>query len=131
MAEADLVDHEGMDRRRFLKVAATVAWATPAILTLSANRAGAQSCVPQGVPCDACVGVNCCIAGSDPLPCCCSDPNDFTTCAGVCRTQAACQAIFPGGPANDPDACFYPGGGGTLGTTTQGVSAHKAKVVRL
>lgn len=130
MTEADLVSREGMERRRFLKAAATVAWATPAILTLAANRAGAQSCVPQGASCDACTGINCCIAGSDPLPCCCSDANDVTTCAGVCRSQAACAALFPGGPANDPDSCFYPGGTGTATATRQIVTTRKAKYVR-
>lgn len=129
MTEADLVNHESMERRRFLRAAATVAWATPAILTLTANRAGAQSCVPQGASCDACVGVNCCIAGSDPLPCCCSDANDVTTCAGVCRSQAQCQSLFPGGPANDPDSCFYPGGTGTTTMARTAVTARKAKVL--
>ena len=124
MTEADLVTQEGMERRRFLRAAATVAWATPAILTLTANRAGAQSCVPQGAPCDACIGVNCCIAGSDPLPCCCSDPNT-PDCPGVCRTQAACMTLFPGGPASDPDACFYPGGTGSA--AARSVSTGKRK----
>lgn len=131
MTESDLIKQEGMERRRFLKAAATVAWATPAILTITANRAGAQSCVPQGAPCDACVGVNCCLAGSDSLPCCCSDANDVTTCAGVCRSQAACIALFPGGPASDPDSCFYPGGTGSTTTMArQAVTARKAKVLR-
>ena len=127
MTEADLVTREGMERRRFLKAAATVAWATPAILTLAANRAGAQSCVPQGAPCEACVGVNCCLAGSDTLPCCCSDANDTTTCAGVCRSQAQCIALFPGGPTTDPDSCFYPGGSSG---TAMARRAVKAKVLR-
>lgn len=131
MTEADLVTREGIERRRFLKAAATVAWATPAILTLTANRAGAQSCVPQGAPCFACDGgLNCCLAGSDQLPCCCSDANDVTTCDGVCRSQAACQALFPGGPSSDPDSCFYPGGTGTTTLARQTITARKAKVVR-
>jgi hypothetical protein len=113
MTEASLVSQEAIERRRFLKGAAVVAWATPAILTLTANRAGAVSCIPHNVLCDACTGVNCCIQGSDAVPCCCSDPDDFTTCDGVCKTTAECQAIFPGGPSNDPDACFYPGGTGS------------------
>ena len=130
VTEADLSHHEGMERRRFLKAAATVAWATPAILTLTANRAGAQSCVPQGAPCDACVGVNCCIAGGDTTPCCCSDANDVTTCAGVCRSQAQCLALFPGGPPDDPDSCFFPGGSGSSVAARQVVTARKAKVLR-
>ena len=45
MTEADLVTQEGMERRRFLKAAATVAWATPAILTLTviASLAGRRA----------------------------------------------------------------------------------------
>lgn len=110
MTEADLVTQEGMERRRFLKAAATVAWATPAILTLTANRAGAQSCVPQGAPCDACTGVNCCVASGDPWPCCCSDAEDDTTCDGVCRTHAQCEALFPSSDPDlaDPDSCWVP-----------------------
>lgn len=128
MTQSDLSGREGMERRRFLQSAATIAWATPAILTLTANRAGAQSCIPQGTACDACIGVNCCIPSGDSLPCCCSDANDTTTCAGVCRTQAACASLFPGGPASDPDSCFYPGGTGT--TTTMARMRTKAKILR-
>lgn len=130
MTEADLVIREGMERRRFLKAAATVAWATPAILTLTANRAGAQSCIPQGAPCDACIGINCCIAGTDPLPCCCSDIDDITTCAGVCRAQSACMSLFPGGPTTDPNSCFYPGGPDTNVAARQVVTARKRKVLQ-
>lgn len=132
MTEADLVNDVGMERRKFLKAAATVAWATPAILTLTANRAGAQSCVPQGASCDACVGVNCCISGSDPFPCCCSDINNTTTCAGVCRTHAQCEALYPSTDptVQDPDSCFYPGGTGSSSTMTRQVAtARKAKVL--
>jgi hypothetical protein len=130
VTEADLVSREGIERRRFLKGAAAIAWATPAILTLTASRAGAQSCVPRGAPCDACAGgVNCCVQSGDPIPCCCSDPDDLTNCGGVCRTTAECQAIFPGGPANDPDACFYPGGTGTASTTARSLArSSKAKM---
>lgn len=116
-----------IERRQFLKGAMTVAWATPLILTVTGDNAGAQSCVPQGAPCDACVGVNCCIAGSDQLPCCCSDANDPTTCAGVCRSQAACQQMFPGGPSSDPDSCFYPGGTGGPTTRARAGTGRKAK----
>jgi hypothetical protein len=129
VTEADLVTQEGMERRRFLKAAATVAWATPAILTLTANRAGAQSCVPQGASCDACVGVNCCIAPGDPTPCCCSDYNDDTTCAGVCRTHDACEALFPSTDPDveDPDSCWYPGGTGSASSMAR--MRVKAKVL--
>ena len=41
------------DRRRFLKQAATVAWATPLILTMAGGTARAQalSCAPQTTQC--------------------------------------------------------------------------------
>lgn len=127
MTEADLVSQEGMERRRFLKAAGTVAWATPAILTLMASPAGAVSCVPHNAPCDACVGVNCCVQSGDSVPCCCSDPNS-SDCGGVCRTAAECQAIFPGGASSDPDACFYPGGtGAAAAARTSSLSGGKHK----
>lgn len=131
MTEADLVTREGMERRRFLKAAATVAWATPAIITLAANRAGAQSCVPQGAPCEACVGVNCCLAPGDSFPCCCSDINDDQTCDGVCRTQAACEALFPSTDptVQDPDSCFFPGGTATMARRVSSGPGRKAKVL--
>ena len=42
-----------MERRRFLRNAATVAWATPVIMTLGASGAQAQavSCVKPGAAC--------------------------------------------------------------------------------
>jgi hypothetical protein len=60
---------QGQDRRKFLKQAATVAWASPLILTLSASRAGAQniSCVPRGFMCGTWNG-SICVA--NPTPCC-------------------------------------------------------------
>lgn len=58
------------DRRKFLKQAATAAWATPLVLTLTASRVGAQgvSCLPSlticGIPdnggCDTTGFVACC-----------------------------------------------------------------------
>ena len=47
------------DRRAFLKKSATVAWATPLLLTLSAGRAGAQSCAPANTPCGVWNGSTC------------------------------------------------------------------------
>ena len=49
------------DRRAFLRRTATVAWATPLLLTLSAGRVGAQapSCAPGGTPCGVWNGTNC------------------------------------------------------------------------
>lgn len=122
MAEWDPAAQEGVERRRFLKAAATVAWASPLILTMTASRAGAQSCIPRGATCSACPGgLNCCIQGSDTLPCCCSNASDVTTCAGVCRTQSECITLFPGGPSTNPTSCFYPGGTGV--TTTASLTA--------
>jgi hypothetical protein len=50
-----VTDSRGMDRRRFLRTAGTVAWATPVVLTVFSSRAGAQSpslCGPVTVICD-------------------------------------------------------------------------------
>jgi anaerobic selenocysteine-containing dehydrogenase len=49
------------DRREFLRRGATVAWATPLLLTLPASRAGAQapSCAPDGTPCGSWTGSTC------------------------------------------------------------------------
>ena len=59
---------EAVDRRRFLKGAATVAWAAPVIATLSASPAYA-ACIPQNGLCsgappncgtsDCCTGLSC------------------------------------------------------------------------
>ena len=74
-----------IERRRFLKGAATVAWATPLILTMSAHTAGAQamSCIPEGSACSACAGMPCCGA-----KCCCADAL-LSGCSGVCASGAA------------------------------------------
>ena len=66
----------GVDRRKFIKGAATVAWATPLVLTVGATSAHAQvpsppNCLgatgrPQGCPCTTssnCAGGCCCSAG--------------------------------------------------------------------
>lgn len=67
-------DRRVEDRRQFLKKAATVAWATPLVLTVGASRAGAQgvSCLPSlticGIPdgggCDT-TGFTACCMGFD------------------------------------------------------------------
>ena len=47
-----MVDSNHVDRRLFLKRSATVAWATPTILTLMATSAAATNhCVPAGAKC--------------------------------------------------------------------------------
>ena len=47
------MDEHAKSRRDFLRQAATVAWATPFILTMAAPSAHAQpvSCAPAGSPC--------------------------------------------------------------------------------
>lgn len=57
-------------RRDFLRQAATVAWATPLILTMAAPSASAQgSCIPAGSPCGNDVdGI--CIPSHTLQPCC-------------------------------------------------------------
>jgi hypothetical protein len=61
------------DRREFLKRAGNLAWAAPLILTLTAERAGAQafSCLPSFVDCgtyDA--GLGACVPTEGGIPCC-------------------------------------------------------------
>ncbi|HEY7874619.1 MAG TPA: hypothetical protein VIG64_05805 [Actinomycetota bacterium] len=103
---------EGIQRRSFLRGAATVAWATPLILTMTAHPAGAQtSCLPNGGPCNACEGMRCCDADPpDDGGCCCADPNlnGEPGCAGVCMAvDADCEAL----PSIVPDEtllCYVP-----------------------
>ena len=57
---------EAVDRRRFLKGAATVAWAAPVIATLSASPAYAVDCIRRDRECTGnlsgtiCEASNCC-----------------------------------------------------------------------
>jgi hypothetical protein len=72
--------HVEHDRRTFLKKSATVAWATPLILTLGATRAGAQaaSCLPTGTGCG--------IFFNDPIngPSCAASPVAGLFCCTAC-----------------------------------------------
>jgi hypothetical protein len=109
----DVGSEQGLERRRFLKGAATVAWAAPMILTMAARPAGAQvgaSCLPNGGPCDACTGMNCCDAdGPADGGCCCSDPN-VPECGGVCTpADATCTAIPSPGNPGEFFTCYVPG----------------------
>jgi hypothetical protein len=107
--DARIGTEEGIERRRFLKGAATVAWATPLILTMSAHQAGAQgmSCLPNGGPCDACFGMPCC---DEDLPddggCCCSDAL-VEGCVGVCVAVDADCADMNVSPATE-FVCWVP-----------------------
>ena len=94
----DNVEPDGIQRRKFLKGAATVAWAAPMILTTTAGRAGAASptCITAGMPCNACVGPQCCdTSGVQDGGCCCS-PVNVDVCDGVCvGDDATCQTAPP------------------------------------
>lgn len=80
-----------LDRRRFLRDATIVAWSTPLILTMTANRAGAQSCLPTGSPCNSCTGLDCCnIPGDVPGGCCCSTDDLPCDVGSFCTTDAQC-----------------------------------------
>ena len=73
------------DRRQFLRRSATIAWATPLLLTLPASRAGAQvSCAPGGTPCGVWNGSTC--TGAGVLFCCeeCN-PIDFEEIGSPCQ----------------------------------------------
>ena len=98
-----------IERRRFLKQAVIVAWATPTVLTISARRAGAQaaSCMPNGGPCDACQGLACCDADPpDDGGCCCSDAL-APGCGGVCVGVDADCADLNATPATE-FRCYVP-----------------------
>jgi hypothetical protein len=84
-------DSGELDRRRFLRRAATVAWATPLVLTLGASAAQAQvspgACLgatgrPDGCPCFA---TSQCAGG-----CCCGAPGAQ---AGGCSTFVTCNDL--------------------------------------
>ncbi len=50
---------QGMDRRRFLRHAGTIAWATPVVMTLSSKAAWAKPpCTPRGETCGRVVSVS-------------------------------------------------------------------------
>lgn len=66
------------DRREFLRRSATVAWATPLLLTLPARGAAAQSCAPDGTPCGEWNGSTC--TGVSVL--CCNECNPTALDAG-------------------------------------------------
>ncbi len=109
MSDAGRMSEDGIERRRFLKGAATVAWATPLILTMTAHQAGAQamSCLPNGGACDACVGMPCCDADPpDDGGCCCSDAL-VPGCGGVCVAVDADCAAMNVTPATE-FTCFVP-----------------------
>lgn len=93
---------DGVERRKFLKGAATVAWATPLVLTMGAGQAGAQTastapCIAIGMHCNACQGMPCCdVSGPQDGGCCCS-PKELPQCDGICvADDASCQAIAVG-----------------------------------
>jgi hypothetical protein len=124
--DAGRTPEEGLERRTFLKGAATVAWATPLILTMASRPAAAASCLPNGGPCDACAGMNCCDAdGPADGGCCCSDPN-VEACGGVCTAaDANCTAIpSVGGPGGTNFVCYAPG---PLNLTSVGRSRSSGK----
>lgn len=87
---------QGYDRRRFLRAAATVTWATPLVMTLPARSAGAQglSCIPAGASCANYVV----ISGVGPA---CIPPmgQTATCCTGACLPDEdilACRCMEVG-----------------------------------
>jgi hypothetical protein len=84
----------GFDRRRFIKGAATVAWATPLVLSMGAGTAHAQPPSPG-----ACLGANArpegcpCTTSAQCLDGCCCGPE--LGGGGACTSQENCDT-FPG-----------------------------------
>jgi hypothetical protein len=76
------------DRRKFLKQAATVAWATPLILTLGASAAHGQvSAGPCGAPTGQQDSCNCTTGTQCASGCCCTgngQPFGFCLQSGDC-----------------------------------------------
>ena len=122
------VADQGIERRRFIQGAATVMWATPLILTLTADHANAQtmSCIPNQSPCDACQGVSCCDADPpDDGGCCCSDAL-APGCGGTCvAVDADCDAM------NTTTAtewtCFVPDPPDSFGASSRRASSKGPK----
>jgi hypothetical protein len=84
----------GVDRRRFIKGAATVAWATPLVLTLGATSARAQPSPTQCVPMTGRPEFCPCTASSQCADgCCCGPPVG----GGACTSQDSCEENTPGG----------------------------------
>lgn len=72
----------GMDRRRFLRNAATVAWAAPAIMTMMTQSAGAAAtCIENGQACTL----------------------NSACCSGTCLTT--CQGLPAGSPCTAHNQC--------------------------
>lgn len=77
VTQTDASKGGAVDRRRFLKRAGTVAWLTPAILTLSTKAAYASHCRGRNQECGTVSGSTCITSG---LACC---------------TQCTCQVTGP------------------------------------
>jgi hypothetical protein len=91
------VREKDYDRRRFLKAAATVTWATPLVMTLPAQRAAAQgvSCIPAAASCANYVVISgvgpACIPPQGQLATCCTGACLPDEDALVCR----CTEVDP------------------------------------
>ena len=95
---------EGIERRKFIKGAATVAWATPLILTTVAGNTGAAAasaapCIAVGMQCNACTGMPCCDVDGAPDGGCCCSPQEVPVCNGVCVGMDSDCATPVTGPA--------------------------------
>lgn len=93
MEERD--NSSGFDRRRFLKGAATVAWATPLILTVGASAANAQLPVPSPGQCLGATnrpeGCPCTTASQCADGCCCG--TGVGNPGGLCATAGDCNDV--------------------------------------
>ena len=78
------VDQAVIDRRRFLRDAAVVAWSTPVLLSVTADRAFAQTCIAIR---------NTCTRGTTPISGCCTGliccgANAASAARGQCRKNS-------------------------------------------
>ena len=84
-----------VDRRRFLKRAGTVAWLTPAILTLSTKAAYASHCIGKNKDCGTPSGTTGCTPFA--LPCCtqCNCVQSGPTNNRKCKCEGNCPSDPP------------------------------------
>lgn len=76
--------HE-VDRRRFIRSAAVVAWAAPVISTLGTGPAYAQACVPAGGQCGTLTGCNPTTCTTGGFGACCTPTLNCSKGSGNCE----------------------------------------------
>ena len=111
-------DSGNIERRRFIQGALVVGWATPAILTLTASRAGAVTCITANNPCSLCDEIPCCPnTPTEAEGCCCGLDPDVDCNAFCTSSDAACENDPTDTPPGVDMFCFV----------TQGMSSSSLR----